>query len=122
MVRSDLPIHPARMSLAEIETLWGRDADPLLPECTYDPELHTGPRSLIETTAERAAREAVARDVCATCPARVLCDEYALKVRPTSGIWAGRTAVEIDAHAEITELYEAMRSRAAQRLSGLEVA
>ncbi|WP_113705292.1 WhiB family transcriptional regulator [Nonomuraea lactucae] len=122
MVRSDLPIHPSRMSLAEIETLWGGDVDPLLPECTYDPELHTGPRLLIETTAERAAREAVAREVCATCPARVLCDEYALRLRPTSGIWAGRTAAEIDTHAEITELYEAMRSRAAQRLSGLEVA
>ncbi|MEV4581851.1 WhiB family transcriptional regulator [Nonomuraea jabiensis] len=122
MVRSDLPIHPSRMSLAEIETTWGVDGDPLLPECTYDPELHTGPRLTVETSAERAAREDVAREVCATCPARVLCDLYALKVRPTSGIWAGRTAAEIDAQAQITELYEAMRSRAAQRLSGLEVA
>ncbi|TDE26430.1 hypothetical protein E1295_44360 [Nonomuraea mesophila] len=122
MVRPDLSIHPACMSLAEIETLWGGDTDPLLPECTYDPELHTGPRLTVETSAERAAREAVAREVCATCPARLLCDQYALDTRPTFGIWAGRTAAEIDAHAQITELYEAMRSRAAQRLSGLEVA
>jgi hypothetical protein len=36
--------------------------------------------------------------------------------------WAGRTAAEIDTHAQINELYEAMTSRVAQRLSGLEVA
>ncbi|MEU6779319.1 WhiB family transcriptional regulator [Nonomuraea angiospora] len=114
MVRPDLSIHPARMTLAEIETLWGGDADPPLPECTYDPELHTGPP--VETSAQRAAREAVAREVCATCPARALCDQYALDTRPTFGIWAGRTAAEIDAHAQINELYEAMRFRAVQRL------
>ncbi|WP_113705180.1 WhiB family transcriptional regulator [Nonomuraea lactucae] len=122
MVRSDLPIHPARMSLAEIETTWGGDGDPPLPECTYDPELHTGPRALIETSAEHAAREAVAREVCATCPASEVCAQYARKVRPTFGIWAGLTAAEIDTYAQMVELSEAMRARAARHLPGLEVA
>ncbi|WP_326626663.1 WhiB family transcriptional regulator [Nonomuraea fuscirosea] len=121
MVPPNLSIHPARMTLAEIETLWGGDADPPLPECTYDPELHTGPDLAVETSAERAAREAVAREVCATCPARALCDRYALDARPSFGIWAGRTAAEIDTHAQISELYEAMRARAADP-AGVEVA
>ncbi|MFI7696078.1 WhiB family transcriptional regulator [Nonomuraea sp. NPDC049655] len=114
--------HPSRLSLPEIEVAWLCESDPPLPECTYDPELHTGPRPLTETSAERAAREAVAREVCASCPALELCFLYALRVRPTAGIWAGHTAAEIDTYAQITELYEAMRSRAAERLSGLEVA
>lgn len=97
MVRFDVPIHPSRMSLAEVEALWQVDGDTPLPECTYDPELHTGPRATIETTPERAARERVAREVCATCPALVQCGLYAPTVRPASGIWAGRTPAELAA-------------------------
>lgn len=93
------PLHPSRMSLAEIDAAWFVEGEPPLPECTYDPELHTGPRATIETTVEKAAREAVARDVCATCPARVYCGLYAMKVRPTSGIWAGRTPAEVAEYA-----------------------
>lgn len=123
MVRSDVPIHPSLMSLPEIETLWGGEDDPPLPECTYDPDLHTGPGR--ETDAERAARESVAREVCATCPALEFCHQYAAKVRPTSGIWAGHPAAEItaeiDAYAQITELYAAMRARAVEWF-GVEVA
>ncbi|MEU8402710.1 WhiB family transcriptional regulator [Nonomuraea sp. NPDC048892] len=64
--------------------------------------MHTGPRLTIESTPERAAREAVAREICATCPALLFCELYALEARPTSGIWAGRTPTEIAAYA--TEL------------------
>ncbi|TYB55101.1 hypothetical protein FXF51_46425 [Nonomuraea sp. PA05] len=90
------------MSLAEVEATWRVDGETPLPECTYDPELHTGPRLTIESTEERAAREGVAREVCATCPALLLCGLYALETRPTSGIWAGRTSTEIADHG--TEL------------------
>ncbi|MEV4081551.1 WhiB family transcriptional regulator [Nonomuraea fuscirosea] len=123
MTCSDVAVHPSLMSLAEIEAAaWsGKDGDPPLPECTYDPELHTGPDA-DEPELERAARESVAREVCATCPALELCRRYAVQVRPALGIWAGLTAAEIDAYAQITELHAAMRARAAQRLSGLEVA
>ncbi|MGW6505118.1 WhiB family transcriptional regulator [Nonomuraea angiospora] len=86
------------MSLAEIEAAWQVDGQTPLPECTYDPELHTGPRLTIETTEERTAREAVAREVCATCPALTVCTRYAMEVRPASGVWAGRTAAEMARH------------------------
>ncbi|MEV4888755.1 WhiB family transcriptional regulator [Nonomuraea sp. NPDC055795] len=92
-------IHPSRLSLAEIEAMWSVDGEPPLPECTYDPDLHIGPRFAIETTEERAVREAVARDICATCPARTACGLYAAEVRPTGGIWAGRTSAEVAEHA-----------------------
>ncbi|MCK2221924.1 WhiB family transcriptional regulator [Actinomadura sp. ATCC 31491] len=89
------PTHPARMSLADIEATWRVDGGAPLPECTYDPELHTGPRLTIESSEERAAREAVAREVCATCPALQFCQLYALESRPTSGIWAGQTPAQL---------------------------
>ncbi|MER6950438.1 WhiB family transcriptional regulator [Nonomuraea sp. NPDC000554] len=91
------------MSLADVEAAWQMDGETLLPECTYDPELHVGPRLTIETTAERAAREAVAREVCASCPALFLCGLYALEARPTSGIWAGRTPAELATEVEDRE-------------------
>ncbi|MFI7438344.1 WhiB family transcriptional regulator [Nonomuraea indica] len=96
--------HPAHLSVEQLRrALRARRATPL-PECTYDPELHVGPRRTSETAEQRAAREQVAREVCAECPARRLCELYALRVRPSSGIWAGRTATEIS--KGITELDE----------------
>ncbi|MFI6907322.1 WhiB family transcriptional regulator [Nonomuraea sp. NPDC050394] len=66
--------------------------------CTADPELHTGPDAFDEEPAEeRAAREQVAREVCAECPVRVSCLFYALDARPEAGVWAGLTAEEIAA-------------------------
>jgi hypothetical protein len=68
-------------------------------ECAFDPELHTGPRDAIESPQERAAREDVAKEVCAGCPARTVCEAYALRNRPKRGVWAGRTAAELAALA-----------------------
>ncbi|WP_327048957.1 WhiB family transcriptional regulator [Microbispora sp. NBC_01189] len=82
------------MSLPQLETAW-RTGETPMPECAYDPELHTGPRDRIETAEERAAREAVAREICQGCPARLLCAGYARTVRPTSGVWAGVPAPEV---------------------------
>ena len=66
-------------------------------ECRFDPELHDGPDPLttIEHPEARAAREDVAREICEGCPLRDACLEYATRVRPTYGVWAGRTAEEI---------------------------
>jgi hypothetical protein len=91
------------MSLADLETVWQSNGETPLPECTYDPELYTGPRLTIESTEERAAREAVAREVCATCPALLLCELYARQAHPTSGIWAGRTPAELTTHTTALE-------------------
>ncbi|GII91159.1 WhiB family transcriptional regulator [Sinosporangium siamense] len=87
--------HPALMSLTDLEATWRVDTDLSLPECAYDPELHTGPRMAIEHADDRAARESVARQVCATCPLRPTCAAYAMRVRPTSGVWAGMSAADL---------------------------
>ncbi|NUW33839.1 WhiB family transcriptional regulator [Nonomuraea sp. SMC257] len=96
--------HPAHLSVEQLrKALRAKGATPV-PECAYDPELHVGPRRSIETAEQRAAREQVAREVCAGCPTRRLCELYALRVRPSSGIWAGRAATEIS--KGVTELDE----------------
>ena len=70
------------------------------PGCMCDPELFTGPADMEaedEPAAERAARVAVAREVCASCPVRLACLAYSLRTRPAAGVWAGLTAEEIGA-------------------------
>jgi len=72
-----------------------------LGECLYDPELHDGPADPArETPGERAAREQVATEVCAVCPAQAACREYALRTRPDRGMWAGLTSADIAALAD----------------------
>jgi len=70
------------------------------PGCVCDPELFTGPADTEpenEPPEDRAARIAVAREVCALCPVRLACLAYTLRVRPAAGVWAGFTADEITA-------------------------
>lgn len=72
------------------------------PGCVCDPELFTGPADVEadgEAPEDRAARVAVAREVCASCPVRLACLAYALRSRPAGGVWAGFTADEITALA-----------------------
>ena len=66
-------------------------------QCLFDAELHDGPdpADRIEHPDARAAREAVAKDVCATCPVQLTCLEHAIRTRPASGVWAGLTAEEL---------------------------
>jgi len=68
------------------------------PGCLCDPELFTGPAGVEpedEPADEKAARIAVAREVCASCPVRLACLAYALRTRPSAGVWAGHTAEEL---------------------------
>ena len=70
------------------------------PGCLCDPELFTGPTGIEpedEPADDRAARIAVAREVCAACPVRLACTAYALRTRPAAGVWAGFTPDEITA-------------------------
>ncbi|GHH63679.1 hypothetical protein GCM10017673_05030 [Streptosporangium violaceochromogenes] len=85
-VPSPTPVHPCRVFGAAGA------------ECVYDPELHTGPTEA-ESPAERAARQEVARQVCAACPLLPQCLAYARTCAPTFGVWAGRTAQELTAPA-----------------------
>ncbi|WP_158566710.1 WhiB family transcriptional regulator [Actinomadura craniellae] len=70
-------------------------------QCRFDPDLHTGPDEFADESPEEcAAREDVAREVCAACPLRLECLEFALRVLPECGIWAGLTADQIAALAD----------------------
>jgi WhiB family redox-sensing transcriptional regulator len=90
--------HPSKLTTPDLrdECLDGA-------ECLFDPELHDGPDpdNRLEHADARIAREDVAKDICATCPVRIGCLEYAIRTKPTRGIWAGVTAEEI---AEIAAL------------------
>lgn len=58
-----------------------------------DPTLFFGPE-YAETVKEKRDREDAAKAVCAECPVRNECLEYALDAREAYGIWGGRTEVE----------------------------
>lgn len=75
------------------------------PGCLLDPELFTGPAGVEaedEPPEDQAARIAVAREVCAACPVRLPCLAFGLRTRPEAGVWAGLTADEVTALADIT--------------------
>jgi hypothetical protein len=85
-----MAVHPCRMPVEDV-----RDECLNGAECLVDPELHEGPAGGVEPGEVRAAREDVAREVCAACPVRDACLEYALRTGSESGVWAGLTADEI---------------------------
>ncbi|RJL29944.1 WhiB family transcriptional regulator [Bailinhaonella thermotolerans] len=65
------------------------------PACTpADAETFTGPEN-DEIDRAQEQREDAAKAMCASCPARSACLDYALAVKPTAGVWAGYTADEI---------------------------
>ena len=47
-----------------------------------------------EPKEERLARERQARAICATCPVRMECLEYAVRIREPHGIWGGLSELE----------------------------
>ncbi len=47
-----------------------------------------------ETPVERRGREERAKEVCATCPVRKECLDYALATKEPYGIWGGLTEIE----------------------------
>ncbi|MFI6485568.1 WhiB family transcriptional regulator [Nonomuraea sp. NPDC050663] len=59
-----------------------------------DADLFTGP-GFDESEPVRQAREARAKAICHTCPARPECLDYGLALQPTEGVWAGYTAWEL---------------------------
>jgi len=61
--------------------------------CAVQPDLFFGPDvTEDEPPGEHAARVAVAREVCASCPVRLACLGFALRTRPEAGVWAGLDA------------------------------
>ena len=52
------------------------------------------PPTVPERKEDRDAREQRAKAICAMCPVREECLEYALEIREPHGIWGGLTEVE----------------------------
>ncbi len=52
------------------------------------------PPSHTEKRNEKRQRESKAKGICATCPVRQNCLEYALKVGEQHGIWGGLNEIE----------------------------
>ena len=50
--------------------------------------------SYFEKRGEKLAREAVAKRICAVCPVRQLCLDYALETREAHGVWGGLNETE----------------------------
>jgi WhiB family redox-sensing transcriptional regulator len=47
-----------------------------------------------EKRSEKNAREAVAKGICARCPVRGDCLDYALSIREAHGVWGGLNEME----------------------------
>lgn len=77
------------MSLAQIEPTWRADA-----ACQGATAEHFYPPSVTESRDERRDRESAARALCARCPVREACLDYALYVQEPYGIWGGLTEIE----------------------------
>jgi WhiB family redox-sensing transcriptional regulator len=52
------------------------------------------PPSSFERKEEKEARESRAKEICATCPVRKPCLEYAIRIKEPHGIWGGLNEVE----------------------------
>ncbi len=52
------------------------------------------PPSHFERKDDKESREARAKAICATCPVKRPCLEYALRIREPHGIWGGLNEVE----------------------------
>ena len=50
--------------------------------------------SYFEKRHEKDAREAKAKAICARCPVREMCLEYALAIREPHGVWGGQNETE----------------------------
>ncbi|MFC4906616.1 WhiB family transcriptional regulator [Actinomadura gamaensis] len=88
-----MTVGPSRLRLGDLLDALAEGA-----ACRWDPELHTGPDAFVpEPVAERQARMDVAREVCEGCPVWAECLDYALRVRPSYGVWAGLSVRELTA-------------------------
>ena len=71
------------------EPTWRIDA-----QCRSKNAVHFFAPPHVECKQDRQRREAAARALCAGCPVRTPCLEYALDVREPHGIWGGLTQLE----------------------------
>lgn len=63
-------------------------------QCRFDPELHAGPAG-VESPQDRAAREAVAVEVCESCPLLAGCRVDVLLHGPSFAVQGGWNAAQL---------------------------
>jgi WhiB family transcriptional regulator, redox-sensing transcriptional regulator len=65
-----------------------------LAACRGEDAAHFFAPGYFERRAEKNAREAVAKAICARCPVRRECLDYALSVQENHGVWGGMNEME----------------------------
>ncbi len=65
-----------------------------LAACRGEDSVYFFAPSYFEKRGEKLAREAVAKRICATCPVRLPCLDYALTTREAHGVWGGLNETE----------------------------
>jgi len=63
-------------------------------ECRGEDSALFFPPGDIEPKEERVARERKAKAICSSCPVRIECLEYAVRIREPHGIWGGLNEME----------------------------
>ena len=77
------------MSVQQLEDLWQVKAACRGPQASV-----FFPPSHFERKDEKETRESRAKSICATCPVRQPCLDYAIRIREPHGIWGGLTEEE----------------------------
>ena len=77
------------MSVLHAEELWQAKAACRGPQTSL-----FFPPSHFERKDDKEIREARAKAICATCPVKRSCLDYALRIREPHGIWGGLNEVE----------------------------
>ena len=62
--------------------------------CRGEDEALFFPPAHAETRDERLSRERQAKAICAVCPVRMECLEYAVRIREPHGVWGGLNEAE----------------------------
>ena len=87
--RFDFSHEGAYVSVQHVEGLWQDRAACKGPQArVFFPPSH------LERKDEREGREARAKGICAVCPVRGPCLDYALQIREPHGIWGGLNELE----------------------------
>lgn len=77
------------MSVLHVEELWQAKAACRGPQTSM-----FFPPSHFERKDDKEMRESQAKAICASCPVRRSCLEYALRIREPHGIWGGLNEAE----------------------------
>ena len=84
-----MPTPPMAVPAMAGEPTWRADA-----RCRKDSAVHFFAPGHLERREDKQRREAAARALCAVCPVRVECLDYALVVQEPHGIWGGLNELE----------------------------